>query len=1183
MMIIKIMLKRMSAMINQSALLLVVLLGLHAPLFSATITVIGVDGSSGSNGVAGDPGTSGGSGESGGPAIANITINDVNQDIRNSTSATGGFGGNGGNGGAGVNVSPSLWASGGGGGDGGDGGTASANTSTTVNSISNTLDVQSVASARGGNGGRGGLGGIQSASATIFDGFSGQDGSGGRGGNASASALASNTNTDGFQGAIAVASAIGGNGGDIIPSSRLGLVWLGFEPTGFSKAGDGGSASLGRVYAESLANREVRATGEVIGGNGGSVRNNTQSGNNAAGSVSSGNGASVSITNAVDGATGGSMFLTQNATGGDAGSLGTLTGNGDLGNAGNAASSLSKTTTSASLNVQTIATGGRGGNYSLLNLISADGVPLNDGSAIGGDGGTAMANSSAINLGGNATAMATAIGGEGGRALSFVENITPFGGAGGGASATAYAESVGGTASASAFQTSGSGRNSQDSVMLNAVSGSSDVMLVLLQNAMAGEATAVVRSNQLPGTYSGGNASSILTTSNTGGGDINATIEARGGSFSNGGNSPLSVGRAGDAYVAADITGQNNVNVRAISVAGFNGTVGTTGGNATVGPVRGTSLNGGLVSVSSEVFAGTGRSISLVDSVDGSTTGFLSLRQVATGGVVRSEFETGDAFNSLTKVTTDATDGLTLFTSSRGGGGAVLTNTGIDAGSGTANTSGTNNAGQDAFTSSRALGGLGGDASASSSASPLRTAGSGGDAFARSDSTVLDATSGTRTFATSESFGGNGGRVNAVGGIINLTTGGGNGGNANSLATATSTVDSRNRFRAVSSRSTATGGQGGSVSSERIAQGIAQGGNGGDAFAQATSIVNSAGTSFAIADSSVTANAIAFGGRGGLNSGGGLSGRGGNAVAVAEVIGGINALSTAVASPGGGQQNNSAGLASATARITNGSGVAQAEIRAPLNNPTNSGIVTQATVSITRNGRISSNIEASITTGNITSATARNTEAQTANTNSGLVGIDGVARINLLPDAANVSQALSGNLNVAENFDLTGGSDMLALMSVGAMQDSSNIGNRFSNNINLSLDMSELSTQQELLFGFMNPVFTGNGFDLMTFQIFQENTLVFDTAFSSVLAAESFFTDQMLNLGDWTQGLEGDLDLAFAINFDISQIGDGFYFDTIYGNSTIGSGVVPIPAAVWLFSSGLIGLFAIGRRKKIKF
>ena len=43
-------------------------------------------------------------------------------------------------------------------------------------------------------------------------------------------------------------------------------------------------------------------------------------------------------------------------------------------------------------------------------------------------------------------------------------------------------------------------------------------------------------------------------------------------------------------------------------------------------------------------------------------------------------------------------------------------------------------------------------------------------------------------------------------------------------------------------------------------------------------------------------------------------------------------------------------------------------------------------------------------------------------------------------------------------------------------------------------------------------------------------------------------------------------------------------FDTINGVTSAkfaGSTVVPVPAAVWLFGSGLIGLFGIARRKKI--
>jgi hypothetical protein len=44
-------------------------------------------------------------------------------------------------------------------------------------------------------------------------------------------------------------------------------------------------------------------------------------------------------------------------------------------------------------------------------------------------------------------------------------------------------------------------------------------------------------------------------------------------------------------------------------------------------------------------------------------------------------------------------------------------------------------------------------------------------------------------------------------------------------------------------------------------------------------------------------------------------------------------------------------------------------------------------------------------------------------------------------------------------------------------------------------------------------------------------------------------------------------------------------FDIGSGNSltvtSVNSSVVPIPAAVWLFGSGLIGLIGLARRKKI--
>lgn len=45
-----------------------------------------------------------------------------------------------------------------------------------------------------------------------------------------------------------------------------------------------------------------------------------------------------------------------------------------------------------------------------------------------------------------------------------------------------------------------------------------------------------------------------------------------------------------------------------------------------------------------------------------------------------------------------------------------------------------------------------------------------------------------------------------------------------------------------------------------------------------------------------------------------------------------------------------------------------------------------------------------------------------------------------------------------------------------------------------------------------------------------------------------------------------------------SQVSEGFR-STIYGSALIRVSTIPIPASVWLFGSGLIGLFGVARRK----
>ena len=55
------------------------------------------------------------------------------------------------------------------------------------------------------------------------------------------------------------------------------------------------------------------------------------------------------------------------------------------------------------------------------------------------------------------------------------------------------------------------------------------------------------------------------------------------------------------------------------------------------------------------------------------------------------------------------------------------------------------------------------------------------------------------------------------------------------------------------------------------------------------------------------------------------------------------------------------------------------------------------------------------------------------------------------------------------------------------------------------------------------------------------------------------------------------------ISFDTigaPAIGNAFTSDKLRSGDVINSPVVPVPAAVWLFGSGLLGLVGIARRKK---
>src|SRR5207253_2126061 len=125
--------------------------------------------------------------------------------------------------------------------------------------------------------------------------------------------------------------------------------------------------------------------GTVVGGNGGATFD----------AGKGGNGASEILTNAIGASTSGGSYLTQSATGGDGG------GGAIPGIAGDATSSLSKSTSNLNNTVISFATGGRGGNRNNFS-----GTPA--------AGGTSNANATATNSAGAASAQAEGDGGWGG-------------------------------------------------------------------------------------------------------------------------------------------------------------------------------------------------------------------------------------------------------------------------------------------------------------------------------------------------------------------------------------------------------------------------------------------------------------------------------------------------------------------------------------------------------------------------------------------------------------------------------------------------------------------------------------------------------------------------------------------------------------------------------------------------
>ena len=322
---------------------------------------------------------------------------------------------------------------------------------------------------------------------------------------------------------------------------------------------------------------------------------------------------------------------------------------------------------------------------------------------------------------------------------------------------------------------------------------------------------------------------------------------------------------------------------------------------------------------------------------------------------------------------------------------------------------------------------------------------------------------------------------------------------------------------------------------------------------------------------STHAEALAIGGSGGLGEDGAVGGAGGQSVATAIANSSSMSPATALASAKGGDgaQGSLHGSALAHAESTGTGGNASALAQSGAGLLDAGGIVRQ--VSATATAPVAST----------SVAESRTAVSEQAPDSDLAMGLHSAAFATALPSDADILEALAGNPNVEQNFDVGGTSDVLGLVVLGGAysDNGSGILQTYTSNVNFQFNMTPLlGNSQDWLVGLLDPTALGVGFDTLNFQIALEGSTVIDEMFTDLGGAAAYFDDRTLNLGSWADGISDDniLDVAIEFSLTTDDLGSGFSSDLIFGNST----VIPLPPSVWLFGSGLLGLIVISRRKK---
>jgi PEP-CTERM motif len=296
----------------------------------------------------------------------------------------------------------------------------------------------------------------------------------------------------------------------------------------------------------------------------------------------------------------------------------------------------------------------------------------------------------------------------------------------------------------------------------------------------------------------------------------------------------------------------------------------------------------------------------------------------------------------------------------------------------------------------------------------------------------------------------------------------------------------------------------------------------------------------------------------------GGAGDGATAMSKASAAGGGTAVANAVATGGvgGGPYSGAAGAANATSTATTAKGaLAQAQSTA-----------------VGSSGQAQSTAKSSFVSVSVQSSAVAPTGGDTATTNTIAQGASGQAFVNpgqtdyafstALPDKAYATTLIGGASHVASA--LLGPRDVVfgtAILGANTAPDGGGESNTYSASSTFDFGYGgdlQLGLIDDQVSGFAE----GLGFQSMEFTIQANGVEVLDVTFGSLAVAESFFHDDVIDLG---ADFGPNIDLTFGYTL-IADGPGGFGFDLAIG------GAVPEPSTKAMMLVGFAGLGFAGYR-----